>query len=196
MKQSEIDRHKNIPLSDSDVMRLVEGKAKILVYSDLQKFNTLDEALGEHAAAFLLYETKKDFGHWTAIFRIMNENGKLTDTVEFFDPYGKFPDTQLEWVPEHFKKISGQDYPQLTYLLYHSPYNLTYNEHKFQKVGDGINTCGRWSALRIAFREMPLKIFNDTFKIGGLISKAVIASGGVYNPDDIVSQLTFHDLEY
>lgn len=177
-----IKKHKNIALSDQDVLKLVEGKAKILIYSDLAKYKTLDEALGSHAAAFLLYESKPDYGHWTVLFRLLNEDGTLSDTVEFFDPYGTFPDCELEWIPKHFREMSGQMYPQLTWLLYHSPYNLTYNEHKFQKHGSGINTCGRWSALRLVFRKLPLKRFAEIFK--------------TKNADDLVSVLTSHDLDY
>jgi hypothetical protein len=175
MKQKEINKHKKIALSDSDVLKLVEHKAKILIYSDLSKFKTLDEALGKHQAAFLLYESQPDYGHWTVLFR--ND-----DYVEFFDPYGVFPDNELEWIPKHFREISGQMYPQLTALLYYSPYDLEYNEHKFQKHGEGINTCGRWSALRLAFRDVSLKQFAEMFK--GKKS------------DDLVSILTSYDLEY
>lgn len=184
----EIERHKNIALSDQDVLKLVEHKAKILVYSDLAKFNTLDEALGEHAAVFLLYESRPDYGHWTTLFRLVNPDGTLSNTVEFFDPYGTFPDCELEWIPKHFREISGQMYPQLTWLLYHSPYDLTYNEHKFQKHGDGINTCGRWSALRLAFREMPLDKFWNFVK--------TTSKSNDLSPDDLVSILTSHDLDY
>ena len=175
MNKQEIDRHKKIPLSDSDVLKLVENKAKILVYSDLQKYDTLDEALGPHQAAFLLYESQPDYGHWTCIFR--ND-----DYVEFFDPYGIFPDNELEWIPDNFRKVSGQMYPQLSALLYKSPYDLEYNEHKFQKKGAGVNTCGRWSALRLVFRYLSLKDFAKLFKHK--------------NADDLVSVLTSYDLDY
>lgn len=177
MNQAEIDKHKSIPLSDSDVLKLVENKANVLVYSDLQKYNTLDEALGPHGAIFLLYETQPDYGHWTCMFKM--DDGK---TIEFFDPYGIFPDNQLEWVPKNFREVSGQMYPQLTALLYYSPYNLTYNEHKFQKKGAGINTCGRWSALRLVCRDMSLKKFAEIFKHE--------------DADDLVSIITSYDLDY
>lgn len=177
MNQAEIDKHKSIPLSDADLLKLVENKARILVYSDLQKYETLDKALGEHGAIFLLYESRPDYGHWTCMFKM--DDG---ETVEFFDPYGIFPDYQLDWIPEHFREVSGQMYPQLSALLYNSPYKLTYNEHKFQKKGAKINTCGRWSALRLIFRDLSLKDFAKMFK-----SK--------YG-DDIVSVLTSLDLDY
>lgn len=148
--------YKGISLSDADVMKLVNGKAKVLVYSDLANYKTLDDAMGPHGALFLLYESQPDYGHWTCVFR----RGNL---IEFFDSYGGFPDTQLEWIDDHFREISGQSYPLLTWLLYHSPYDLSYNEHKFQKKGDDIATCGRWCSLRLAMKDMPLEEFYDAF---------------------------------
>lgn len=180
-----IKKLKAIALSDSDVMKLVEHKARVLTYGMLREYSTLDEVLGKHNAIFLLYETKPDYGHWTAVFRRTDENGQLTNTIEFFDPYGIFPDNELEWVPDNFKEISGQNYPMLSALLYESPYNLTYNDHKFQKHGEGINTCGRWSALRIVFKDIPLEMFADKF----------LHKNGEWTSDEIVSILTSQDLK-
>ena len=102
--------------------------------------------------------------------------------VEFFDPYGKFIDDQLEYIPVNFRKISNQDYPHLTALLYNSKYNLSYNQYPFQKLKDNIKTCGRWTALRIMFRDMPLddfaKLFNNS------------------DSDNLATLLTLFDLPY
>lgn len=155
--QETIDFLKNISLSNVDVMKLVNGKAKVLLYSELKNYKTLDEALGEYGAMFLLIETRPDYGHWTCVFK------QTKDLIECFDSYGDFIDTQLEYIPSNFREISGQEYPMLTYLLYHSPYDISYNQHKFQKLGDGIATCGRWSSLRILLRDLPLKKFYDLF---------------------------------
>lgn len=164
-----------ISLSDTDVLRLVENRAKVLVYSDLQKYDTLDEALGDHEAFYLLYESKENYGHWCCVFK----EGKK---VYFFDPYGIFPDEQLEWISTHFKKISGQWFPRLTLLLYESPYEVHYNEHKFQREGAGVNSCGRWCALRLIFRDTDPKMFKRLFH--------------GEDADEIVTILTTEDLRY
>lgn len=169
--QQIVDAHKEISLSDQDVMRLVNHKAKVLIYNELKNYRTLDEALGPHKAIFLLYETRKDYGHWVAVF----QHNKTT--VEFFDPYGIFPDEELYWTNTHTRKMLGQDVPYLSRLLLKSKYpNLEYNNYKFQKEGSDINTCGRWSALRIALRDMSLKEFKKNF-----LGK---------NSDDLVTILT------
>jgi len=176
MKASDIERLKNIALSDKDVLKLVEGKARIMLYSDLYKCKTLDEALGKHGAMFLLYQVKPSYGHWCAVFKLDDK------TVEFFDPYGLMMDSELNWIPKDFRKVSHQLYPHLTALFYYSPYNLTYNEHKFQHKGSGIKTCGRWSAMRIACRDWSLEKFTRIFKN--------------VDSDDLVTLLTTPDLNY
>lgn len=174
--KKELDRHRDISLSDEDVLKLVENKAKVVSYRDLKDYESLDELLAPYGAIFLLYEAQPNYGHWCALFK------RDDKTVEFFDPYGGFIDTQLEYIPDHFRKISNQDYPHLTALLYHSPYDLTYSEKKFQKYGDDIKTCGRWTALRIVFRDFPLKEFARLFQ-------------GT-NSDYLATFLTLFDLNY
>jgi len=84
------------------------------------------------------------------------------------------------------RKQLNMDYPYLSELLYESPknYKITYNDHRFQKGGAGIQTCGRWSALRLVFRDLTLgqfaKLFNPKDK----------------HSDDLVTLLTMFDLNY
>ena len=160
MKQirEDIDDHKEIALSDDQVLQMVDGKAKVLIYRDLRKYNTLDEAMGPHKAIFLLYETEPDYGHWTLVFR------QSPDTVEFFDPYGVFLDDELSWVKLNTRRMLGQNVPYLSRLFYYSRYpNLIYNNYKFQKMGEGINTCGRWCVLRLVCRDYSLEEFKNAF---------------------------------
>jgi hypothetical protein len=157
-----IQKNKEKALSNREVLNLVNNKANLLLYKDLHNFNNIDEVLGPHQACFLLYESKKNFGHWCCVFKIDN------NTIEFFDPYGYFVDDELDFIPENFRKISNQDYPHLSYLLYKSPYMLSYNEHNFQELAKGVNTCGRWCALRMILRNYTLEEFQKIFnKING-----------------------------
>lgn len=160
-------------LSDKDILNLVSGKANLLTYSELMKYDNIDDALGRHGALILLFETKQNFGHWCAVIRV-NKN-----TVEHFDSYGYKPDEELKWTADHLRRKHGKVYPHLTWLLYNSKYpKITYNEHKFQKYKKGVNTCGRWTALRIIFKKLPLNKFKQLF------------SGNSVDPDLMVTLLT------
>jgi|SRR5580693_8213995 hypothetical protein len=157
-----VRKYEQIPLSDKNVLDLVDRKANLIVYPNLVHYKTLDQMLEPYGACFLLFESKPNFGHWCCIFKVDDE------TVEFFNPYGGdehgYPDDCLNFIAAPFRKKSNQDHTYLSALMYNSPYELTYNEYKFQKHGHNINTCGRWCAIRLIFRFLTLDEFSNIFK--------------------------------
>lgn len=173
-----IDKYKDIALSDKQVLNLIDKKANLILYPDLHKYNTIDEILRPYNACILLFEAKPNYGHWCCIFKI-DEN-----LLEFFNPYGGYPDDSLDYIPMRFRKISNQYYPHLSYLMLNSPYELSYNEHKFQKHDKNIKTCGRWCALRLICKDMSLKQFHKFINYG---TDALGIDG-----DKFVTLLTMH----
>jgi mRNA-degrading endonuclease YafQ of YafQ-DinJ toxin-antitoxin module len=146
--------YEDIALSDSDLMKLVDNKANLVLYPELVDYNNIDDVLGKYRACVLLFEAKPGYGHWVCLFR----NGNL---IEFFNPYGGYPDDSLDFIPMHFRKVSNQLEPYLSMLLMHSPYELSYNEHAFQHHGKNIKTCGRHCAMRLIFRDLDLDSYTD-----------------------------------
>ena len=172
MNQS-IEDLKHIPLSDHDIKRMCDGKVKVIMYSDLKKYKTLDQLLKPYGSVIILYRTGENYGHWCCLNKI-NKN-----TVEFFDPYGNMVDLDLKWTDEKTRKQLGQDLPLLSKLMYDSPYRLDYNHHKFQNIKDAsLATCGRWCVLRILLKDLTLKQFSKIF----LKKKK--------SPDSIVTELS------
>lgn len=172
-----IDRYKEIALSDKEVLRLVEGRANIVLYPELSKMKSIDEALEPYGACFILFLSKPNYGHWCALIR----RGK---TLEFFNPYGGYPDDTLEYVPVNFRDKSNQNFTYLTKLLIDSPYDLEYNEHKFQKMKPNVKTCGRHSAFRIMMQVLSLDEYYEFLKI---LSKKL-----KLDFDELVTLLTMH----
>lgn len=154
----ELRVYEDIALSDGQLLNLIDGKAKLVLYPDLVKYDNIDEVLGNHGACILLFEARPNYGHWTCIHR-------TGDNVEFFNPYGGYPDDSLQYIPMHFRKISNQYEPYLSKLMYDSPYQLSYNEHKFQKHGKDIKTCGRHCALRLIYRNLSLPEYTEMIKM-------------------------------
>ena len=183
-----LDKHKAIPLSNTDIMKLVDGKANVLLYRELHKFMFIEDLFGPHDACFLLYESKPNYGHWTCltIRDQFTKNGELLDKkmLEFFDPYGGFPDSQLQYIPADFRRDSHQDDKYLNNLLYEAAdrYSLSYNEFQFQELKSGVADCGRWCAVRIMLKELPLKDFKNLFL-------------NVYS-DDLVTFVTLPEEEF
>lgn len=156
-------------LSGTDVLKLVSNKARILTYSDLMKYDNIQDAMGPHKALILLYTTRHNYGHYTAVFE-QNKN-----TIEHFDSYAIFPDEELKWCAKYLKKVHGKVVPHLTWLLYSSPYkNIVYNHHKFQKKLKSVATCGRWVALRIIFKKLPLETFIELFANNAIDSDLLV----------------------
>lgn len=145
-----LEKYEDIALSNYDIMEKINKKAKIVLYPDLYKYKTIDEVLGKYGATVLLFELKPKYGHWVCIFKT-NEN-----TIEFFNPYGGYPDDSLLKINEKFRKESNQELPILSLLLLNSHYNLTYNEFQFQEKNYNIKTCGRHCIVRLLLRNMDL----------------------------------------
>jgi len=160
MDLAKAERDKQISLSDKDLMDLVAGKAKVVMYQQLPEFSDIEDFLAPHGAVFLLYQSAAAFGHWVAVF-------KRGDTIEFFDPYGLFPDSELKWTTPELRPKFNMDHTYLLRLLYLAPqrYQIVYNEHRFQKMDKKTNTCGRWSALRLHFRHLSLEDFVKKFDL-------------------------------
>lgn len=158
MSEEVVNRYVKMALSDKDVLKLVRGRANLILYPEMHKYSTIDEVLGPYGSCLILYESEPNYGHWTCVNKI------LSDTIEYFNSYGGLPDNALKYIPQSFQKVSNQDYTYLAKLMYDSKYKLTYNEHRFQKMNNDIRTCGRWACLRIILKHLSLKEFTKIFK--------------------------------
>lgn len=142
----QILQKERVALSDKDILYLTENKCNVMTYSELLNYKTLDQALGEHGALCVLYETSANFGHWVAVIKI-NDN-----LIEQFDPLSSKPDRQFKYISDEYKKN-----PYLSHLMKESPYKLSYNQYKFQKNIKHVNTCGRHCAMRIILKKYSLE---------------------------------------
>lgn len=153
-----LKRLEDIALSNYDIMKLLHNKVKIVLYPDLHNFNSIDELLSPYGCCILLYEAKKNYGHWTAII-------KRGRSIEFFNSYGGdksgLPDASLDLINPQFRVISNQIFPYLKMLMYDSPYELNYNEFPFQQHGQNIRTCGRHCVVRCLCRNMNIYQYKD-----------------------------------
>tara|TARA_R110001592_G_scaffold127825_2_gene339829 strand:+ start:767 stop:1294 length:528 start_codon:yes stop_codon:yes gene_type:complete len=164
-----IQNAENIDLSLEDIKIITNNGCEVVVYHNLDQYNSIEQLLGEKGAVILLFETKKNFGHWTAIF-YQDEN---RNSIEFFDSYGFAPDAELNYA-------KYDNTPYLTQLLEKSKLPMIYNTKKLQVFAHEINTCGRWTSLRVVFRNIPLHDFQRLFQ-----------RNKYYNGDFFVSALTY-----
>lgn len=153
----DIYRAEDYDLSDDDILRITDNRTKIFLYSDLENVNNIDEILNPYGCCVILYQLEQNVGHWICLIRHKN------NTLEFFDPYGMYIDEELKYSNYNLRRHRGVLTPHLTALIDKSNYKLLVNDNKLQKFKHHVNTCGRWVALRIRFKDVSLKRFVELF---------------------------------
>jgi len=170
-----ISNAENIDLTGADLQRLTKEKTNIKTYHQLENVENIEEILSQDGSCIILYETNLNIGHWCSVF-LRPENPKI---LEFFDPYGNPPDSQLKYATYNLKN----DKPYLTYLFdkwKKRGGNIVWNNHKLQLWKKDVNTCGRWSSTRILLKKYNKDQFANLF-----------TKNRMYNADFWVSAITY-----
>jgi hypothetical protein len=129
-----------------------------MTYEDLDKYESIEQVFNEWKATIILYETMKNFGHWTLLLKHSN------NILEFFDPYGLNVDEELNFNNNFYVRTHNNiQVPHLSYLINKSGYELITNKKKLQQFLEHINTCGRWCSGRVILRDVPLIEFQKLF---------------------------------
>ena len=143
----EITQIEQTPLSDVDVKYYLGDDARVLIYDELAKYNTLEELLPESKSFIvLLFPVKSETnGHYCALYR-------LNDNIYYCDSYGFKPDKPLSFSPKY------KNTPKhLTMLFDNSTLPIYYNTIDFQNKKDlKMADCGRYSIFYI----LVMKEFN------------------------------------
>jgi len=150
-------------MTNDDIERYLGSPSEnyIIKYAELENIKNINELLPmDRTFKIILIETEDfNIGHWVAILRFNN-------CIEYFNSYGEKPDKQKNKLISKLKNfIFNQDDNELTRLIKNRDKDLkyTYNDYKFQKLKEGINTCGRWLVLRILLmRDLNMEL--DEFK--------------------------------
>ena len=143
------------PLSDKDILKLCDNQARLVTHDQIRNFRTVEDLLGPHGAAIILYATQvfpndDILGHWVTVFRSPDDDSK----IYYFDSYGKNVDNPLKYMTKNAIKKFGK-YPYLTDLLQNFEARggkVEVNKYKLQKQANDISTCGRLVGLRLQFR--------------------------------------------
>ena len=120
------------------------GQDKIIKYSELKNYNSLQELLpSPFDYKIILLESNRNTGHWVAILRMNN-------IIECFNSYGVSIDSEWKYIPDSIERMLGQSTRYLSNLIKKSEgLTVVSNKYKFQSSTNDISTCGRWVILRI-----------------------------------------------
>jgi hypothetical protein len=170
-----ISSSENIELTGEDLSQIVgDFGVNIVLYEQLKNYNSIfhNDLLGKHNSFIILFQLGNESGHWICI------NLRDIQNVDYYDSYGLGIDAEV--------RLSQFQYDArhtLTALLnkakYDSDVNIHVNRTQVQKLKDGINTCGRFAALRSIFRALPNYKFNE-----------MIEQAHFHDADEVVTALT------
>lgn len=167
------------PMGDDDIKSYLPN-AKIIKYSELSKYKSIDELLPKDKDfCFILYEDSPNKGHWTTVM-------KYSPMIEYFDSYGGKVDNPLNWMPKSVNVKLKQDKKLLSKLFDKSNYKIIYNPVDYQEdnASKNINTCGRHATFRVKNLTDCDRNLEQYYK---LMSDIKNESGNTY--DEIVSHL-------
>lgn len=153
-----IKRGEEIDTSDQDLINITRGKSTVMAYEDLHKINNIDELFKDgNIAVSILYQTQSNVGHWVALIK------KGPQELYFFDSYGLKMDQELELASYNLRLHNDIATPHLTALINKSNFKLTQNTHRYQQWIEDVNTCGRWTSIRILYHNLSDEQFKRLF---------------------------------
>lgn len=150
-----------VSLSGDQVTQKAGGGIKVLRYPDLAGIKDWAELTNSphQAAAILFLTTAPNVGHWICTF-----NGP--DGAHVFDPLGLALDAERQKISTQMQQQLGETQPQLARLVDSSGKPVKVSRTDFQDSVPDMNTCGRWVATRLQYRNLTDEAF-----------KALVAAG-------------------
>jgi hypothetical protein len=129
------------PLSASQVESALGLGTRILKYSELKNYETINDLLPNiNDFVILLLEDSQNHGHWTCLMKYDN------DKYYYFNSYGKKYDTDLSVVPMCIRRILGQENKEIARLL--DGKTCSWNKNAFQNERSQV--CGRYCILAVS----------------------------------------------
>lgn len=143
-------------LSDDEIIKLGGPGTVVMRYPDLKNYRTWNEFMNaspSRKVAVLFLVNSPTSGHWLAAF----EDKDAVPSV--FDPMGTALDAQRRKLPPEQRAALGESAAEFTRLL--NGKEVEVNRTKFQAMANDIQTCGRWSGVRLKYAALTDDEFDD-----------------------------------
>ncbi len=157
-------------LSGDEVAKVAGKRVKVIKYSVLKVYNSIDQLFGRDKAVVILFgwEPNVNSGHWVVLTRssdpdYVKDYEKRTGKhwngepiISYYNSYGKKIDYELSRMNPNWRKESGQDHDYLGELL--NKYNgaVDYNEKQMQSNDKDDACCGRYAGWRARWADIPM----------------------------------------
>jgi YesN/AraC family two-component response regulator len=139
-------------LSGDDIKKILGRDVKIIKYPDFGSVDSIFDAFINNECVIFFETVSQMVGHWECMF--YNPNIK---TIQFFDSYGLPPDNAEKFLRQNTRITLKENTPYLKKLLnkaQDSGYNCIYSNFKYQEMIGDIETCGKWSSIRLKNKNM------------------------------------------
>ena len=147
-------------LDDDDIEKILGKDIFIFTYPYLNEVQHINDVFDSQGRSMMLFLTEdQNTGHWCCLF-------KKGQRIDYYDPYSGKPDEDMKWLTEDKKEELGQEDKILTKLLKESGYQVWYNNVPYQSESTHVATCGRWSAMRLYYKDLSDKQFYDMIQKG------------------------------
>ncbi len=135
------------PLSSFTIEKVFNGRANIVMLSDVNNMSSLDHLFGKfnHVILFISIDAPNN-GHWISLLK----NG---DTIIYMDSLGFKPLEILDMMKARGLPVFGQTH-NLLKIIKASNYKFVYNTHQYQHNNDSVQTCGRYAILFVALNQI------------------------------------------
>jgi hypothetical protein len=145
-------------LTPNEIYLICKTPFNLILYSDMHKFNNIEQVFNGNKYVIILYEYQKNIGHYVLLFKY--DNSRI---IEYFDSVYLFPDLVLKEIPINLRISLNENKSYLVNLLLKANYELEYNNKHLQSHNPKIATCGRWCALRIIYNYLSVKDFQNMY---------------------------------
>jgi len=148
----------NYSISNSDIGKYLINP-NIVKYRNISNMDGIDDLFNGGCYVIILIENEENSGHWVTCLQY--DDG----TIEQFDSYGCKIDSEMNYISNEKKIQLGEESDELADLLYGQ--KVVVSKHRFQKLDPDIDTCGKWSLLRIVMfvlGHMKIDEFTKWFK--------------------------------
>ncbi len=148
--------YKNInsyALNGDDIKHILGRDVRIIKYPEFGNMRNIFDCFDKYGTCIIFFETVSSMvGHWESIFY-----DPVSHTVSFMDSYGLGPDKAENYLQANTRIVLKENKPYLTTLLNSAQdqgYNCIYSTTKYQQMIGDVETCGKWSSIRIKNKNM------------------------------------------
>jgi len=161
-----------------DDIRNLVGNVKMVKFGDLNEYKSVEELLPKQKDCIVIFWEieSANVGHWTCLCR-------LNEAYIFFDSYGHSEQEDFSYIPKSLRNQLGIEKDYLKELLKNK--HVITNHVDFQKMKDGVDTCGRFVAIF-------LYVFKRGYSLSDFqkIMKKNLVRGGFKDYDELAVDFT------